>query len=270
MLDLYLMHHYSSATGTSLLSSSTGQRVWANDVPKRASTNPLLMHGLLAVAGMHLAVTDPQPKSQHHARALQHQQSGLSIFRSQLAAWSPTMPLVQQEAPLIFSAMLVTLTFAQAHVEPTTPKLDMILELFTMFRGVRTLWAAGAQHAPESIIRLLFLPEEDPEDTKDFTAAIAELDALETLCRDNVRRDAARILKQQMLEELHYREYRLLGLWPTVFSDDYMNLLKERDGVALQILSHYGAILASLRGLWWIGGWHGVLQAAVQSALHAN
>lgn len=265
------MHHYSTSTASSLLSSSTGQRVWSQEVPKRASTNPLLMHGLLAVAGMHLAVTDTQSnKPQHHARALQHQQSGLSIFRGQLAAWSPTMPLVQQEAPIIFSAMLVTLTFAQAHVEPTTPKLDMILELFTMFRGVRTLWAQGPQHAPASIVRTLFLPEQDTSDATDFSTATSELEALETLCRDNVRREAARILKQQMLEELPYREYRLLGLWPTVVSDDYISLLKERDSVALQILGHYGAVLASVRSLWWIGDWDRVLHEAVRSALHAG
>merc|ERR1711939_429982 len=142
--DLLLMNHFSSSTALELFPSEGARHVWQHILPQEASRSPLLMHGILALAGLDVACGDAASPmaSQARTRALHHQQRGLALFQATLQ--DPAKADIY--ATFAFSIMLVILAFASAQAEPTFPSVDGILELFGLFRGVGVIGAHIAVH----------------------------------------------------------------------------------------------------------------------------
>ena len=90
MQDLLYLHHYTISTGLSMTRGIESSNFWTHDVPLQASSQPILMHGILGVAAFHQAwlASDPEERKAHRMAGLRHQSAGLNIFRSMID--SPT------------------------------------------------------------------------------------------------------------------------------------------------------------------------------------
>ena len=90
MQDLLYLHHYTTSTGLSMTRGTESSHFWTHDVPLQASTQPILMHGILGVAAFHRAwlASDPEERKAHRMAGLRHQSAGLNTFRSMID--SPT------------------------------------------------------------------------------------------------------------------------------------------------------------------------------------
>ncbi|KAF3801372.1 hypothetical protein GCG54_00005528 [Colletotrichum gloeosporioides] len=251
-LDMKLMHHFSTSTARSLSLIPDAQHIWQHSIPNLAYEQPLLMHGILALAGTHLAYSicsiEDMPRSQVYVRALHHQQLGLQLFRHQLQYLEDTT--AEYEPLVMFSAIICILTFAQLQTTQENFKLTNILEIFAALRGKRALWASvgKAPHSQE-LAKLLYEPRDS--ETPGFESELLALAGLQTAAKNPVLKDAIIQLRPSLVRQAP--EFRLVGGWPTTVSDDFITLLQMRDSMALQILQSYCAVLSSLRDLWWVG-----------------
>ncbi|ETS81539.1 hypothetical protein PFICI_06541 [Pestalotiopsis fici W106-1] len=66
------------------------------------------------------------------------------------------------------------------------------------------------------------------------------------------------------------KETTLVLAWPYLASNEYIEMLGQRQGVAMVILAHYCVLLQSLNGCWWMQGWPSYLIENIWQALDAQ
>ncbi|KAL4964029.1 Zn(II)2Cys6 transcription factor [Aspergillus stella-maris] len=116
MLDLSLMHHYTANTSTSLFGEA--QRIlWQIEIPHMARSSPLLMHGLLATAALHMAylTKDESDSAVYTSRALYHHSLGLGLFNAGISG----LRAENRDSPVLFTFGLCLVIWAYA--SPTLP-----------------------------------------------------------------------------------------------------------------------------------------------------
>lgn len=262
------MHHFCTSTAGSLSLSPRAQDVWRHIMPDKAYENHMLMHGLLTVAAFHYvhaysATSDSTTLHKYQTRALHHQALGLQLFRHQLQSPGEDQP---HENLLMFAATVGILTFADANSTQQGMTYDDALALLAVIRGKQALWRAGSGVAPDSDIAPAFYDPPPPECMADLSEATHALDELHKVTKDNIRGDAIALLKGAT-ESRTSSEFRMLGTWPAGMSDDFLQLLKARDRVGLQVFEHYCTILDSKRDLWWIGDFGLKMRSAIRGAM---
>ncbi|KAG9952078.1 hypothetical protein KCU81_g1315, partial [Aureobasidium melanogenum] len=266
MLDLSLMHHYTIETSLELFAGQGSREIWQEMVPHQAQSNPLLMHGILALASMDLARTRPNERQVFATRALAHQNAGTRLFRSML---EQSRSSDSHHVLMIFSMMLAILAFAFPHACDTPPDFDGILDLFSLMRGCKTVWFLN----PESLagtplaqwIKATFAGHPikmKPEVDHRFQVLRARL------------KDPADILATDQLLEFIHKELATssdgvsnIGRWPTMVSDAFWLRVQNHEVDSLLVLSHYSVVLGAPNFRWWTTNWDSILLRAINSAL---
>lgn len=267
------MHHFCTSTAFSLSSSPKAQDVWRHVIPDKAYTTHMLMHGILTLAAFHYVhvhthngTSDPVSLHKYRTRALHHQSLGLHLFRHHIQHPSED---VSHELMLSFAAVVGMLTFADANSSQQGLTYDEALGIFAVLRGKQALWRAGTGLLPTSDLAPAFFDPPPPEFMADLSETVHDLDELHKVTKDSVRGDAIALLKF-LAESRTNSDYRTIGTWPAVVSEEFLHLLKTRDEVALQTFEHYCTILDSKRELWWIGDFGVKLRGAIRSAAAAT
>jgi len=248
--------------------SPKAQEVWRQAVPAYANSgNLMLMHGILTLAAHHYVHThrsdsDPVTLRSYHTRGLYHQQLGLQIFRHHVQNPSDDQP---HEILLTFAAVLGTLTFADADTEPKALTFEDALALLAVLRGTQALWRAGSGVPPESDLAPAFFDPPPPVSRAELSSTASALGDLQAVAEDDVRRISIATLKA-VAESQTSSEFRMLGIWPATLSDEFLRLLKLRDGVALKVFEHYCTIVDSMCHLWWVGDLGNKLRSAIQAS----
>ncbi|KAK0869723.1 hypothetical protein LTR87_013586 [Friedmanniomyces endolithicus] len=262
-LDLLLMHRFATVTAPQLFPSAQATHVWQNILPVSAHTEPLLMHGILALAGMDLARMDGDAHSAYRTRAFHHQQMGLSIFQEMLQKDNSA----QIHAIFPFSLILVILAFASAHTEVAEPSVDTILDIFALFRGPRALAAANYDAISESEYYVLLRPTDTKPPPRLSEEVVRQAEKLRAMGSDDVARVATRQLADAIEVSAQRFDLRVIGRWPAMLSDHFFARLKQHHPEALVVLSHYSIVLAAFRERSWVGPWDRMLLSAVSHAL---
>jgi hypothetical protein len=110
MLDLELMHQFSTSTAPGLHNDSTVKKLWSITVPILGFSYDFVMHGILALAGLHLASLRPERRDFYLSQAVAHHQEGLKKA-------TPALSHVSEEnvaAIYTFSGLTLIYTFASA------------------------------------------------------------------------------------------------------------------------------------------------------------
>jgi hypothetical protein len=261
------MHHFCTSTASSLSSSSKAQEVWRNIVPDYAYTHHMLMHGILTLAAnhyvhIHKSSSDAVTLHDYRTRALYHHQLGLQIFRLQIQAPGEDQ---SHELMLVFAAVLGILTFADADPAQKALTFDDAINLLAVIRGKQALWKAGTGMPESSDLAPAFFDASPPEERTDLSSTAVALSRLHVAAEDDVRKAAISLLKY-VVESQTNSEFRMLGIWPAVVSDEFLNLLKSRDIIALETFEHYCTIFDSMRQLWWVGDFGQKLRSAIREA----
>jgi hypothetical protein len=264
---MMLMHHFCTSTATSMSASPKAQEVWRQVVPAIANNNTMLMHGILTLAAnhyvhIHRSDSDSVTLHNYRTRGLYHQQLGLQIFRHHVQNPGEDQP---HEILLTFAAVLGMLTFADAHTEPQALTFDDALSLLAVLRGKQALWRAGNGVSPDSRLASAFFDPPPPESRVELGSTAFALGELLTVAEDDVRWRSIAALKS-VAESQTSSEFRMLGTWPACLSDEFLRLLKLRDGVALKAFEHYCTIVDSMCHLWWVGDVGKKLRAAIQAS----
>lgn len=256
-VDLMLMHHYSTATYATLPRGIERCDIWQQEIPRLADGNVFLMHQILATAAYHLAHTNPSQAKHYALHGLRHQNDAIVGLQAAL----PSLRTSNCDAFFAASSMLTISAFASAGADGAgeTMTLDGLLDAFLLVRGMSNILdiyetalkagrlgylfkvAVGGDGC--SVLRRVMRQLEDFVVPSDFDAAEAEV------CRATV---------SVSLEWMRRRgsALRIALSWPICLGEDFVNLLRRRQPVALAILAHY-AVLLHVAGLekWYLRSW---------------
>lgn len=264
------MHHFTNIVASTLTTSRTAQLAWQGIVPQRAETHPVLMHALLALAGLHLALRD-NSASAYGERALVHKQATIAIFRQEVARADSRNSENRLDVLTLVSTIVAMLAFAQWHVEAQPPSLDDIVDVFALTQGVRTLWESGYRVDRASEIAAIYHNDAAENDQQGEPAA-HEAGQLANRV-EALRADAHKAMHSEALALLadvtsarhpSTSEIRPVGHWPACISTTFLASLRARDPTSMAILEVYGDFIQHYEHLWWVGDWHRKIGLAVR------
>lgn len=268
-----LMNKWTWSTWKTLVDQDQEQRLqetWQIIAPREAASNPFLMHGMLALAALHLAsesIHSPESSGEHRAVALRHHDQAIALFRPVLNDITP-----QNSTPVFgFSALLIILSFALPEFPleqaARVSRVEELLTIMTLLKGVRSIVMGGLEWIREGSLKMVLIGA-DLTDTSiggeipdDFRAALARLKAhSSSLYTHEVDIVEAFSLTLDRLEECVSRLFSLpldrpvvLG-WMVTVPDRFDILLRDGHPMAQVILAHFAVILLTF-DFWWAGDW---------------
>ena len=266
---LELMHYYTAFTSLSISDMAAFKPIWQEAVPKEAQSHPFLMHGMLALAALHIAHDRPQAKDIYTAVALKHYNVALVSFRTSLKQ------VTEENCTALFgfSALLIILSLAFAQSHPSTQDMSAIEELiqtFTLLRGVRVVLQSAMQWVAQGPLGALLnrsvtlqyaLPKHSVRLPPDFIEALDRLDGYnerrsETADRHKVYSVAINAIRVclKKIEDNPCDNAAALN-WLVFLESSYVSALKTNQPLALVILAHYGVVLHGLLEHWFVQDW---------------
>ncbi|EEP80005.1 predicted protein [Uncinocarpus reesii 1704] len=263
--DLELLHHYTTETYRTLSYNNEHKEIWKNYIPKEAMSHPFLMHGLLAIAALHLidiCGDEGDNRRKYIELATRHQNLALASFRPQLSNITPS----NCHAVFAFSSLIAALAFAfsktAGNVRSGEP-VEQVLQDFFLFRGVEgvlnTFWEIIRKGKLGPLVRR---PSDLTCSQPISRDVINALDYLhdcngETVTHISAEEKAAynhAIRELRISFERCPSSWETVFRWPIVLPEAYLMHLKKRQPMALVILAHYCVILGRLDDCWWSQG----------------
>ncbi|KAI9860102.1 MAG: hypothetical protein M1824_003340 [Vezdaea acicularis] len=266
VLDLELIHHFTTETCFTLSDQSRAHPVWQVVVPKEGFAHPFLLRGILALSALHLAFLRPENAHLYEMEATIHQDAALGFFRTAMANVTPT----NCDAVFAFSSILVLLAFASPKPRGILVLVDAKLsgtEWFGLVRGSRPLrakiwdWLEAGAMAPMCVI------EQVENINFSGTGATKHLSAFLRYCDESEDEPFVKAACALAIEDLEVCFARLASknataskvnsviAWPNGLTQGYMSLLEQKHPKALVILAFYSLALRYIDSYWWVKGW---------------
>ncbi|EFW19645.1 hypothetical protein D8B26_007849 [Coccidioides posadasii str. Silveira] len=279
--DLELLHHYTTQTYRTLSYNNEHKEIWKNYIPKEALSHPFLMHGLLAIAALHLfeyCAEESDDRRKYLELATRHQNLALSSFRPQLSNITPS----NCQAVFAFSSLIAALAFAfsksAGNIRAGEP-VEQVLQDFFLFRGVEGVLTAFWDIIRKGKLGPLVHRPSDPTCSQPISRdVINALDYLHDCNGENVTQISAEekaaynhaIRELRISFERSPSSWETVFRWPIVLPEAYLTHLENRRPMALVILAHYCVILGRLDACWWSQGWSGHLFEAIYRSLNVS
>ncbi|KAL0929370.1 uncharacterized protein CTRU02_215726 [Colletotrichum truncatum] len=261
--DFELLHHYSTVTYQTILDDESTERAWRVNVPQEGARHDFLMHGILAVAAMHLRRLRPESAAYYNHLATQHYSESLKLYRPILdqLSRSTATPV------FIFSSFLVCMSLQmfeqndQQDLEAVL-SLDSILDAFKLERGIHDIlrltwdWLLGT---PFSSLLLFSERMTDCLITLDDNEA---LDRVEACVREDLTAnpmlgdylDAVKRLREvYACRSTAIRHKSAVFSWPVLVSTAFYDEMTQKKPLAIVLLAYFGLLLNELRNVWWVG-----------------
>lgn len=269
-----LLHHFTIAAPRFLASNDTLAGMWRDEVPKLAFGDQCgcALHGILAVAALHLAFLEPENRSMRLISATAHYDQAVRL----ISVMIPNINKDNCEALFITSTLIVV--FATA--SPLLPgnaspghrnEPWSIPEWIPLIRGVVSIlkevwnWVETGRLGPMLGFRFYDGPDPLPGEMK------TALNDLYRLCTDASEPDPEEIKDTEIsstyftaIHELQksfsnsvYSQtsmVSLMFLWPISMTEKFVALLGEKRPRALIIFAHYCALLKRIEMHWWVDG----------------
>ncbi|KAJ5121098.1 uncharacterized protein N7515_009059 [Penicillium bovifimosum] len=261
--DLELIMQWCTTTFHTLSRSERTDPIWRDLVPKEALSHPFLMHGILALSALHLARTGPElsQRPSYLNRAVAHQNQALALFRGMLGDVKES----NAKAMFAFAGIVVIYTFAFPHTPDTQDPwscIDDLYQVLVLTRGVQQVIRAPRDFRDflwlssfGPVLQVLEVRGTMPEDA---SVMLRRLHEANEVCKTRnvdheleVYGDAIANL-EEMLSWCYggMRANTIAGRWAIRLPARFMELLRERDPLALVMLAHYGVLLQYLEHRW--------------------
>ena len=241
-----------------------------------------LLHGLLALSAVHKAsFLQPTERQSLLLQADSHISRALDTYRKHLEA-----PNVETALSMfILSSVLLTYNFGIAQEKPEDP-IGALHHCFMLLQGIKVVLVPHWDQIKDSAV---FAHMTD-------LASASTLEQLDNLAKDDKSQEILRLKEltellldaqdkeacAEAIDELHatwlrFRhltldrdEYGLLFLWPARLTSRFFDLLAAHNPVTCIITTHFAAILAHGRPIWWVSKWPVWLLAASEQLLAAT
>lgn len=294
LLDLELIHHYSTRTYMTISSQLKLHHIWRDVIFQEALQQDFLLHGLVATAALHKATSQPVSSESHaeYSRvALAYQNASLARFIPQLskpssdnavALFSLSILLTvwafaSKQLPEGMNSLKLKLSFGETssgpHLPATCPTSEFV-EVAHTLRGIYAVIKETEVWLQGDIRELMRSPrtEELPPITPDMSsafdlvgdvisrwdgrhdAALTSVEERRTLCLDQLN-SLREISRCRLTVEWDGSIFGWLVLAPATF----INSLKQGDPLALSLLAHWSACFLCMDHHWWANGWAYIL-----------
>jgi hypothetical protein len=269
ILQMRLLHHYTTVTAHTLGASPDAQAVWATLVPQTAFEYPFLLHVVLALAALHLSrLQEFGPEAMEYALiGIQHHEAALANFQA-------TVRDIDEKnfpAVLMFAGMLFPYSCASS-IDPSHDvdhAFDTLLSNFFLTRRVRPMVASFYKAIKTSVIDRLI-----PDDVRDVDWTTKEPPVETELVQLRKFAEAVHHLyPPDIVDAYGYAIHilvlifdaaakshkppsdALLKIWVHFVTDRYVELLSERQPGSLIIYAHYAVLLQrSSQQYWYLAG----------------
>ncbi|CAL5867335.1 uncharacterized protein PFLUO_LOCUS1550 [Penicillium psychrofluorescens] len=260
------------------------QSVWHEHAPRIGFSTPFVLHALLAISALHLGRCEPHRRAACFTRAQWHHDIAI---RSVVPA-VPALASENSVALFLFSSLTCIFSCACNHDEESFLTLfegGRLCDWVRLFRGTKTIIDSSSEDFRTGKLAPIFLNGSYSAAVRRGSQAmdlgqmyVWELKKMiskecshndqilrtyqETL--DNVGRTLGVVLK---LGEGRGLETADVFAWLLEVSDDYLDLLRTWDPVALIIFSYFCVALRQIEWMWWMEGLSGRLMKQITSVL---
>lgn len=263
--DLELMMQWCNATYRTLSRGEPTDLVWKNAVPEEGLAHPFLMHGILALSALHLARTSPEPsrRTAYLNRAVAHQNQALVLFRELLSDVNES----NAKAMFAFAAIVVVYTFGFPHtpdVQDPWTCIDDLYQVLVLTRGIQQVIRPTAESLSASAFAPILQVDETHAPLPDDAATIIRhLHEANEVCRarDPTHEQEIYTATIDNIAEMLSWVYGgtntsvIAGRWAIKLPSRFLELLREREPLALVMLAHYGVLLQHLKHRWCFDEW---------------
>ncbi|OCL09779.1 hypothetical protein AOQ84DRAFT_353863 [Glonium stellatum] len=232
-----------------------------------ALTYTFLMHEILALSASHLAYLQPDHRRAYYMLATHHQNIAINAMRMELSN------ITSENCHALFAtSSLVTLTAfsSPGSINPDAP-IDDLMDIFLLIRGMygilKEAWEMIREGPLGSILDSGIAPPPAPLPV----TLLAQLTKLNTFITTQEPNHEVRELCTTAISDLvetvalsvtntDERELRVIFIWPIRLSMGFISLLRQRNSVALAVLSHYCVVIhtaehSPTRHNWFLKGW---------------
>ena len=260
MLEIELLHHYSSSTYIGLGDLfEIGNDVWQAHVVQEAFKHEFLLNGIFSLAAIHLASQNVESSSVLKLKASEYMEVALEEFRALLS----TTEAGSVNALFAFAVVLSASTMVQLQASFAADinwscLVDNISVIFECLHGIRSIVIAGGQWLQDGSFRVALgrlrqkdgIPlEPGPE------SALLRLkhvnDEASVHLSDSQKQLYGKIicdLKTCWLRKIFAME------WIIDAGTTFLVELRNEVPMARLILAHWGVSLRTLNGIWWANG----------------
>ncbi|ESZ96749.1 hypothetical protein SBOR_2893 [Sclerotinia borealis F-4128] len=223
----------------------------------QAMKHPFLLHGLLALSALHYAESHADPQK-YIEIATSHHTQGLTLYRSIL----PNISEQNTTASIAFSSLTAMFAFGLARPvsvnAESTELLDDLVQIFVLAKGWHTIVNVAGALQPTRASIFLPLPEiKDNTLSADAEAAFNQLYALNQDQTIPLYTQAISSLKTvfQKVEQGENDNPHLALEWGNSVSQEFMQMIRTRDSLALVIVGFSCVIFEKVPQVWLLKGW---------------
>lgn len=287
--DLELFHHYMTAVAI----DEHDAHLWRNQIPRLAFRRHGLLHLILSIAAVHLARQDAARSVRLLERAELHMNIGL---RSATLAFEN---LNEQNCVELYFATILVCTYSFAR-PPGPGNLLVVAEghevaWWELFRGVRLVVETIGLEKIHATLEKEAVADTFPSfqggtsarptqdhiilGAVDWEAEIGSLSSLVDQISEE-RKDSY----QKALDMLKWcfqdtfvtsanrkptadARFQTIMAWLYVLEDDYVDMLKRKEPIALVLLAHFAVLFHTLETVWFLKGWAPHILQGVSNAL---
>jgi hypothetical protein len=261
ILELELMHHFSTVVYLTLSDESAVQDVWQHHVPMEAVRHHHLMHAILALSALHLQIIskNAEQAEKYRVPAVQHYDVALSELQR----------LVVKVEETNCGSVLATATllgfFSSACVRFDDEEMKILLHMWyihQLLRGVFTIIDHTTPDFGEAKLAAIFKPTpwEDVSLPAGFQRGTDALHANIVAHGDTDGRNrdlyfsAVQRLQENVKAEIANPQHISISYMLLSAADrSFMALVAAHDQIALAIFAHYAVIFHRQRDRWWMG-----------------
>jgi hypothetical protein len=266
MLDLELLHNYSTATSCSFSCDPVLQNVWRINVPRIGFSYEFVMNSMLAISALHLAYLNPEKRQFYISHAMLRHQTAIQT----------AVPLLEDVTDENCSALYIfsSLTCIFALASPRKPGDFLILgetgiaEWLNLLRGTRYINEIAHTSRTSGPLEPVFAAGAWMSERRHSSERGEYLDHLRQLFMDNIAVDGGLEMYMTTIDALE-RSLSIISssepnvdtskeffVWLFQISDDFLSHLREASQEALVIFAHSCVLLEHVDShYWWIKGW---------------
>lgn len=252
-----------------------------------AVEHPFLMHAVLAVSALHLAHQNPSKRQLYLVQAHHHQDLAMPLYRKAIMNVTES----NCHSILAFSYFLVIYSFAADHPD----ERFLLVDFSSQNPNLLCSWLYFVRNSCfivcgfwESILRgpigqlalswdePLSCVEGDPitaRITNDLLLLVTEKqntedvevvsEAIYQVYRDTAKQLARAFAAAEVLRAKGFTTWDAVRMWPMEISVAFIELLIQKQPVALGLLAHYCLLLERIQPHWYFEGRGGKLQDAI-------
>lgn len=278
VLELELMHHFSTIVYQTLSDETVVQDLWQHEVPKEALRYTHLMHAILALSALHLQCSsdDAQQMAKYRESAVQYYDLALSQFKLLVVE----IDKANGDSALAAATLLGFFSSVYTRFEEDASRI--LSELWSnhqLLRGIPTMLKHTAPYFSELKLAPIFMPKSWDH----IPVPVGFQNGMDILrvnisafgdgdeTQNEIYLTAVKMLEENVKAEIANPQHITISyLFLPAADQKFMALIAARDQIAMVIMAHYAIILHRQHHRWWMGD-NGVrLFGAVKGLLDAE